>query len=72
MSTGGESQVITFEDGWAVIKEKITKFISNVEGGMTMDHYKIPAREYIAIYKFALCCISPSIIFSGFHVFCCP
>ena len=47
-----DAQVITFEDGWSVIKEKITKFLSNVEGGMTMDHYKIPAREYIAIYKY--------------------
>lgn len=42
---------IPFDEGWKAIKAKTSKFLENIEGGMTKDTYKIPAKEFVAIYK---------------------
>jgi hypothetical protein len=48
----GTNSFIPFDEGWKAIKAKTSKFLENIEGGMTKDSYKIPAKEFVAIYKY--------------------
>lgn len=47
------SAFLPFEENWNLVKAKIVTFLDNIEGGMNKDSYKIPAKEFVAVYKCA-------------------
>lgn len=52
MSTKELPPIRPYASGWAQIKSKVDIFFDNVELGMNVDTFKIPAKEYIAIYEY--------------------
>jgi hypothetical protein len=55
---------LPFEENWNLVKAKIVTFLENIEGGMNKDSYKIPAKEFVAVYKCAR-----AFFFNALHLF---
>ena len=52
-----QNPIRPYESGWVQIKSKIDVFFERVEQGMKAENFRIPAKEFIAIYDliFELC-----------------